>query len=128
MICYKCNRNAYLRAFSDTKCELCGSPITTSRTPGFKICKSCSDFYNRCSQCGEKMQDIEVDFNRFKRRLKLEYIKEINIEDKTYLLKRLDNCVEIYLGNVRRAISHNRFEDIKSYAEFVRVVLSLFKI
>jgi hypothetical protein len=59
MLCEKCKHIICLQAFSYGKCKVCGNEVVTPHIPCYSICKSCSDTYNLCEQCGINMNEGE---------------------------------------------------------------------
>ena len=58
MVCKKCERGKIvLHAFSYGKCEKCNSDIRTTHIPCDKLCESCSNSYNECRECGNKINN-----------------------------------------------------------------------
>lgn len=56
MECNKHKNRIVLHAFSNGKCEKCKKDITTSHIPCDKVCENCSNKYNLCKVCGNKIE------------------------------------------------------------------------
>lgn len=57
MICKQCQEDrlqGYVcgQAFTDWQCQKCGKTFTHHNTAIPKVCKSCSEKYNLCEDCG----------------------------------------------------------------------------
>ena len=55
MKCDKHEKMIVLHAFSSGKCEKCDKEVTTPHIPCDKICEECSEKYNLCEICGDKI-------------------------------------------------------------------------
>ena len=58
MICKECEKGKIvMHAFSIGKCEQCNSEVITAHTPGDKLCGDCSEKYESCKECGNKIEN-----------------------------------------------------------------------
>ena len=55
--CNKCKGMIVMHAFCNTECIKCGDKIKTPHMPGHKVCKTCSEKYNLCEQCGKELNN-----------------------------------------------------------------------
>lgn len=56
MVCKVCEKGKIvMHGFSRGFCEKCKCDITTVHTPCDKLCDDCSEKYDICKECGEKI-------------------------------------------------------------------------
>ena len=60
MECNKCKNSIVLDAFSQGKCEICKTDVSTSHMPCDKLCEDCSTKNKRCKSCGKEMNMFNV--------------------------------------------------------------------
>jgi hypothetical protein len=59
MICEKCNGMVILNGFSESKCVICQESMYTVHTPPYTVCKTCSNQFELCQQCGKEIDNID---------------------------------------------------------------------
>ena len=57
MVCSICRKGVYMSGFSNGQCRECGKGILSPHTPPEKYCKTCSEKFNICEQCGETIDN-----------------------------------------------------------------------